>query len=518
MKKVFILLLSSVILATVSCQKEVPNPTNEGVNKMPDLPLSLKDRNEKNLEAKLEFASALVKTMHENKMLRSLIKEQALKMFNNDYEILFELIKDENIGGLTVREAIIKNLENHQVLTELERDFPTMTILVPELPMDKFSAKLWQLDSVPAVAVQRTTSNDVPVVLNTGVIKVITQDRIPAFPVIVIKENERLVNEGNSEFKKLKTRTIVSKGGKSFKFLDDVFDGEKNPYKTPVQENTRKGNLTTQGTIFPSIADPKIVQAYNTYNVNDGWHRDLIYYDIDPSAPNGPFNYDYQEHVTSFALEGDPHSVYSKISDQTGDPTWWPFKPRNHSGWTDGFFEFKIKALVNSKNGIGEQITKYLNLTPINLFYITYIDAGSTMIMDQVQLKTVPLLTIPIFNWNIDEYASTIKIEIEEVDATEIITTTDSRTVKYATNFGIDATTEQKVKQGLKFGASLENTTTSTVQKSVTLANDVLGDVIVNFADNIITGPVVIDGATLWQTREYSSGWFNITVEPKRVQ
>ncbi len=108
-------------------------------------------------------------------------------------------------------------------------------------------------------------------------------------------------------------------------------------------------------------------------------------------------------------------------------------------------------------------------------------------------------------------------MDFEESDNSTEITESILSTTKFATNFGVEANIFKKI--GLKFGASLENTSTSTVSRKYTLNSDYLGVAIVNFADKVIVGRGVLPFAgTVYTTREYDNGVFSISVEPKRVQ
>ena len=91
-------------------------------------------------------------------------------------------------------------------------------------------------------------------------------------------------------------------------------------------------------------------------------------------------------------------------------------------------------------------------------------------------------------------------------------TTTDN--VKYATNFGNNAGFGTTVKYGLKFGVSLEESTTKSNTIRYAEGNDELGSVIINFADKVILGKILNN----YITREYDNTVFAISVEPKRVQ
>ncbi|MDR7372047.1 hypothetical protein [Flavobacterium aquidurense] len=503
-----LILVGVISLGIISCDNQDGN--DKSFQGKSNNELKVDNLYDANSSLKREFGKALMKSLKESKMLRDLIKNESLKMFDNDYEVLYQIIKNEKLeNNLTVRESILKNLGSEELLNQIEFNNPTLTILVPELPENSFSAKIWDTaNQVPKVAIRLTTSNDIPIINQDGSEEVLEAKYTPGFPVIVLKDNERIVISSDSSAKNIKTSYVAKINGLDYKFIDDCFDGSK------------KLNNTTSRTVNPNLLDSKIVTAYDIYtggNV-DGWQRDYIYYNITPSSPKGPFKYDFQEGIKSFSLQGDPTAAYNKIADQTGDTYYsevYGFSAVQKSAWTGGYFEFKVRIIVNAKNGVGSEIIKYFTAKGEDLFDIKFrkstLFGGTIYIFNGISALKKMDLNIPIFNWDLDQYASSIKIDIEEVDLTETTVLTDSRTVKFATNFSIEGTIQ---KVGLKFGASLENTSTATVQKTFTQGNDMLGEVIVNFADNII----VSKSGTDYTTREYNSGLYSISVEPMRVQ
>lgn len=310
---------------------------------------------------------------------------------------------------------------------------------------------------------------------------------IPGFPVVAIKENERLTTNINAS-KSL--RTLKSSNGVEFKFLDDCFDNS-----LPIlAEKTLKSN----------VPDSKMLISKSIYQGSDGWQRDYIYYDITPSTTRGKFSYDYQEHIYSFRMNST--DSFNKISDQSGDPSINLYK----NPWIEGYFEFKVRTLFNASNGLGNEHINYFHATADELYNIQYEKTwlGKHMYFPEkfVGTKTKEL-SLPLFNWDLNEYASSIKIDIEEVDRTETVDRTDTRSVKYATNFAIEGVLK---KIGLKFGASLERTSTSSIKTTYTEGNDELGSVIINFGDKFL-----LDAGGF---RQYNSGWYTIEVAPKRVQ
>ncbi len=449
-----------------------------------------------------------------------MIKEEALKMFDNDYDILYHMIKDTPLlDRKTVRELLLSHYENPERLSEIETMIPTLTIFVPELPEDSFSAKSWDTDSeVPQVAIRMYTTNDVPIFDAEGNETVLASHFIPGYPVVVVKENERVIAS------KEKAKSLLAKGSKftttkkdlEFIFLSNAFDRSK--YKPEQQESIEQAKIT----FFEP--DQKLIDAYNIYKNADGWQRDFIYYNITPSNTRDQFYYDFKENITKFSLRGDPMGTYSRISDQTGDPVIRNFTSMTNSGWTGGSFEFMVKILHNSKT-LDKQDIHYFTKAPERLFDLDYERCHIHLYcLSEIEFDRTSV-DIPLINWNLNDYASSMKIEIEEIDQTVSTTITDKRTVEFATNFGINAGPGGEgilEKVGLKFGASLKVTKEESISKFFTEGNDPLGSVTINFADNVLID-IGYAGSfpamyKYYKFREYSASLFSIEVQPKRVQ
>ncbi|NMO22666.1 hypothetical protein HPC49_42005 [Pyxidicoccus fallax] len=470
-------------------------------------------------ELKTVFGKAFATALADSPSLRKLIKDEALLKFNNDYDVLYHLIKDHTLAdGQSVRELLRGYFADPEQLSVIEREVPLLTIFVPQLPHDSFSAETWDTAAqIPAVGITSYKTNDVLLVDPHGEEHIIEASLVPGFPVVVIKENERVVLAGgntpsaNPSAMAKQGRVLKASGTPGFAFLSESFDGSRATDKSAAR------------TIWSP--DQKLLDAYDIYLGTDGWHRDLIYYNISPNQTRGAFSYAFQEHVTSFQMLGDPAIAFAKIADQTGDPTMASLTENQSSGWTGGSFEFKVRALINAKNGIGQELVTYFPAAPSELFMMTYDPVKVSWFTFYKPRLTGTIgknLSLPLFAWDLNDYASTIKIEVEEVDLTETTVLTESRSMKFATNFGIDPTVGFLQKIGLKFGASLEETRTETTQRTFTEGNDVLGSVIVNFADNVLTNVTIQMAAGMpWKigtTREYATGWYTISVVPTRVQ
>jgi hypothetical protein len=454
------------------------------------------------------FGKSFSKALVADTDLRAFIKSRALKMMNYDYDIPYHLVKHEKLAnGKSFRETLLPYFNNEEELATIEQTQPLLTIFVPSLPEKSFSAEKWNTETeIPHVAMRLVTANDIPVIDTNGEEYLIDSELIPSYPIVVIKDNERLISEVQDGFKETKSTRVLTSDGIKYKFVDDIFD----------KELQAKNNSANQRSIISVLVDRKLVDAYNIYQNNDGWQRDYIYYNITPSSPNGQFSYDFQEHIRSFKFTtADAITAYLKIAEQDGDPRIKTGK--ESSGWTDGFFEIRANVLIQSQNGIGATIPAKFLTTGAELFNVTYVTNTKGVWPFRYTYYNISTVTansvstnIPIINWDLNNYASTLRIDVEEVDNPTETTESVSETVKFATNFSIEGVIK---KIGLKFGASLERTTANVVQRKYTLASDELGTVIVNFADKVILSR----NSITTRTREYNNGIFSISVEPKNV-
>jgi hypothetical protein len=92
-----------------------------------------------------------------------------------------------------VRELLQGSLGSEEALLEVEREVPLLTIFVPTLPQDSFSARGWDTATqVPSVGITSHRTNDVHIVDGRGEDRLPPSDVTPGFPVVVVKENERV--------------------------------------------------------------------------------------------------------------------------------------------------------------------------------------------------------------------------------------------------------------------------------------------------------------------------------------
>lgn len=144
------------------------------------------------------FAKALATAVYKDESLRKFLKSESLKQFNNDDDILYNLVKDIEVNnGETFREKISKFLSGSE-LNKIENSLPLLTIFIPTIP--NFNPQIWKPETdIPVVAVaNKDSKGSVSLYDNLGKSISLKPSEVPGFPVLVIKDNER-VSVNNEE-------------------------------------------------------------------------------------------------------------------------------------------------------------------------------------------------------------------------------------------------------------------------------------------------------------------------------
>ncbi len=469
-----------------------------------------------------DFGLALAKAMNESKALRLLLKKKALEMIDEDYDVLFALIRDEELESkTTVADLITKHLKNKARLHEIEKELPTLTIFVPTLPKGSFSAQSWDTENtVPLVGIKSIKTDDVPIVDANGVEAVLPAKYAPGFPIVVVKNSLRILDDSHPGFGKLKSKTkFLASTGKSYKFIDDNFDRNLNL-------NKKKGARYYDG----SELEGKIKSAYEIFPNSDGWQRDHVYYDLTNNTTRGTFKYQFKEALTMIRMsDSNPMGAFQAISDATdgSDPTFQSSSSGAQSTfWTSSSFTFRIHVFYSAKSqSLGTEFTTPFPVMASDLFDVQYEtltfpgfwpwQRRYVYLPTGVTSKNVNLRQ-ELFNWDIGAFTSSILVKLEEVDTQTNIERTVSLQAKQAFNFGLDGGEFNKT--GLKFGISGESAQLFSAKMTYQEGSDELEAAIINFGDAILIGKVVLPMSTLYEAREYNLGFCNVIIRPVQVQ
>lgn len=487
-----------------------------------------------------EFSSALAKVFAESKAARNFIKEEALKQFDFDYDVLYMKIRNEVVeNGKTFEDMILGYMAFDNLLLLLDAN-PTLTIFIPRL-CDWFSAEKWDVaNEIPLVA-YKDDENRILYVDSKDNIDVIGDNEMPVFPIVVVKPSERVVLK-NTTTKNFDEETIV--------MTNNGF-----PLVFEYEEFNNLNNIKTKAVSGTNIPDQlkDLFEAKKIADINNIWHRDYIYYGIEHQDGRGAFLNNVSECIYSFELVGDPDNIYNMISDQESDPyhhegkyTETSIYDRNNRAnttstatrsqnkyWYNGNYEFLVKIYIANNQLASNEIIKGLSISPYDLFDLNIeyppVRGSVVTILGVSNFKKYYLAEpLPLFEWNIEHYSSSIKISIEEKDEQQTIQNVVETTTTFATNFEFDFSYGEKVKVGAKFGASVSQQHRVSTTITTTQGSDQLGDVIVNFGDDVLIKDEMIEVSREHDRRtgndivtyrpafnpKYTSGYYKIELAP----
>lgn len=199
MRKYFIFIIP--LLLTLSCTKEKNYPDNASLD------------SDDYIET---FVNVLSKAVYSESDLRSFIKVEALSQFDKDYDVFYPYAKDKSLAnGMTFRECLLKYFDNEQ-LTELENNLPLLNILVPDWSwMDAFDLHKWDITSNDILVGFVNNRGEHVIYENGNKLGVIDDRAFFESPIIIVKENERMV---------VKNSSTKANSELEYEFANEAFD------------------------------------------------------------------------------------------------------------------------------------------------------------------------------------------------------------------------------------------------------------------------------------------------------
>jgi hypothetical protein len=402
----------------------------------------------------VEFAKVLSKAVHERKDVREFLKNEALKQFDRNYNVLYYLVSDEVIGGESFRDILI-SYSSEEVVRKIEKNVPLLNILIPEIHFfGVFPEELDTDDDETPVAVIRELVNTL--YFNGDAELDLEKDIIPDFHVFVINQNKHVTIPQNS---------LKSGGVKSVEFKSPNFDGSKvNSYNYNLKSSTDRVDVLGE----------RAIQSWNHFYANDGsvnqkaFQRDYIYYGLTPNNRTGSFNHSINEYISYFEV---CPSTYQRFVDST-DPDHrngdgWRTETRPETDlnviydriWGQNYFVFRFDIVKSTSSS---KISRYVSIKPKDLWNFTYrtwqarkaswrkrahyahaVDVSS-MTAKQVYLKDLGKEGV-MGSWNLSNEAFTRTIHLYEED----ISVQHSVTETYKTNRSQDATVNGNSKSNI---------------------------------------------------------------------
>lgn len=475
-----------LLLFTASCKKESTNNQLSVDKGQVDNPVYLSR----------VFAKALA-----DRQIRDFIRKEALKKFDKDYDVLYQLVKDNKLeNGETFAVALERYADDSLFFRKSLENQPLLTIYVPEL--EKFSAESWDINSeIPWVAVRNLTDKKIGKPLlaynEKGVKIELSYTNAPNFPVVVLKTNERVSVMDNKEINKMAgTKTsrqenaLAHTANGGIYFIDDHFDNIRsstnnaNNKKLAGHQKSLKASTSTYGyaaangkhQMFFNFAGadpsfPNYVGSARMFNAAyKQYQRDYIYYNINNLTDTGSFNNSHVESIYSISVNQNASKGY--IVDDLRD-------------WTDGILEIKVHVSFVNRTGGFESLYKIFSVSTNELF-------KKEVNIDKPRVYYLPD-PIKLVGWDMYQLGDKWHFFVEEIDpgseSSKTITasSTFSNSWEVGGSGGIDIGIV-KIGASAKSQGSSSNTRSETINIKTTGGSDDLGSAILEYTDKISLG------------------------------
>lgn len=515
MKQKTIAALFAAALSFFSCTNDDPIVDNKDYAESKQLEVSQKQ------DLKLEFAKALSSVVSNNIDARRIIKTEAVKQFDKNYDVLWATIKDERVGNTTFAECVA-SYSSSDLIDDIDENLPLLNILFPEIKMFDINAETYDCsDNELPVSVCSKGKN---LLLFAGeVTDTIPANEVPAFNVLVVNENNRVIAN-----KEVKTRGANYR----FSFVSPSFDG------------SRTNPSTRSAVVDNSYVGDKAIRAYQYFYKDDAstnsmaLQRDYIYYGLTPTNQSGALNFNVSEYICF--IEVNP-TTYFTIADQTetGSISDDPYikansvsrKKRDFTDselvdalWTKGAYNFRFE--IQRSTNENPQIV-YLPVKPSDIWNFNldrryrhstaFRRSKYTYRIDPNKFTAKRYYLTPgeisFGKWNLAEESVYRYVTIiEEDESVKKKTSFQYEVVNVlSTKFNGDVKLELGIGESTKLGAGVGiEATSSNTKKEIRTAtiirkekSDHLGSVKIYFYDPIIESKT---SATKCQMRTYNTG------------
>lgn len=443
------------------------------------------------------FAKSLSAVVEESQEARELLRSEALKEFDKNYDVLWEEVKNKSVGDISFREYVVMK-SSPELMDSIENVIPKLNILFPEIPFVEVSPESYN----PA-------KSDLPVVVPTEnanllycdgeFVDSVDRGMFPNSHVLVVNENIRVEVD----------KTPVTRGSsRSWHFINEAYNGQKC--------DTR--SLLVRKTDAKEEIGSKVIASFSYFNKDDesdnstSLQRDYIYYGMTKADQQGKLNNNIKEYLTSISV--DP-KAYFLIADDVKDPT---LKTQylysttstlreSDKWWTQGCFNFHFQFVTSA--GVVDKIiaVKATDIWGVIAFNITYKVSRNLesrvqwfyICPDYIYSKMYDLeQKIELSKWNIKNEALERIVHVYEVDEETTETETQNyeftkvNSSKFNGEFKIGLGIKKAIDINISGGVSTEQSSSTTEKRTVSFSRTVkkgaddLGSAVIYFYDPII--------------------------------
>jgi len=348
MKTPFLIILLLTFFLN-SCTKEEEDASS--INDRHFIDNNLKEKNI------LKFSEILSKVTYNRKDVRVFLKNEALKQFDKDYNVLYYLVRNSVINGDRFRDILV-SFSSEKDIAEIEKNVPLINILVPSIPFFNISAN--NLDTNDAeIPVVVSKENTTDLYLNGKLEVTLEKGEVPDFHVFVVKENDR-VDVNSIHFNSLTAKNNSMSLKNTVEFLSPNFNGLKKDNVNTDKTNVNKNELSK--IVFDSFSFFNQNTSYNDVAANKAYQRDYVYYGITNKDSKGILNQNVTDYIDYLEInpnlyfklalnsgdKGNPSITYETVTQTKRQLSTEELIDRM---WTKGAYEFKFEIFSeNSSN------------------------------------------------------------------------------------------------------------------------------------------------------------------------
>ena len=506
---------------------------NDFVEPIEDIPADMTVQ-----EALDNFSEILSKAIYDHADVREFIRTRSLEMFDNDYDVFYPFVKDEVVSdGKTFRDILLEYCSDES-LSKIEVALPLLNIYVPDFSWfleQGFNAENWNTSN-PEIAV---LSSETDKVYGAGeLMGHLTSGMLPTSPVLVVKNNERLVAD-------IQTKSAGTEI--AYEFRSDVYDRSKNRLtKVEVEEYERELPVEDcDSYCTASKLHGSVIAAWNELgSVSSAAERDYVYYGMTKSNTSGVHNKRAKDLMLRFRI--DPQS-YVRITDAEEDPVFTgeddKIKKTDYTDaeilskiWKDGQFEIEMDVVVAIKSGGVSTQKLVFDIAPSDIFQMSKVSVKfwhktwftnrkwqytfdlitvNSKVQNLVSKWYYPNLNTTIVPWDLYNDSNDILIHCREVDISTTYEEAKSKSFKFSNNFSAEADFDiKKVSLGVSNAIYLETSSDRNYKISYQKESDNLGSVCIRYSDPVITGKRTVSGVTQYELFSYNTGSLEMCVVP----
>lgn len=490
------LLLTGTLLAILfSCNKE--EALTQSQTKVPQTHMT---------EASYEkFGKALSQALTQSPQLARTLQAEALKMFDNNTDVLYHEVKSLKIEGEKTVEDLIRihwSGDKAEYNTFVDNS-PLLNIFASDLEVINQSLALnnWDLSKEIGVAIALNTGNKT-LLVNGDSVATIHSGEIPTIPTFVINQNQRVKVKSS-------LRSLDQRVKYNYDFVHSAFDGSTRPQLRSqyVEEAPNSSNRLIEREL-----DYEIIRAWEQTNGRDlHTQRAKIYY----SGENGGLNYAFSEYLYRFKISTESYDNIAGATTEEDDPkinnerTTHQFKKLGINEviekiWTKGSFTFQFEVITPIASGYGENHKPIISVTPKELFIMNAEETERKVLFtsiyyyrinpEKIEGRWVYPEKIGIKSplrvsgtWDLSQQGLSKMIKVSELDKGKTYTSTETFSTEFANSTKLSLSDIIKDILSIESSSSYKTTKTVSTTVSYTDKDDNLGTAILYFTDPVIT-------------------------------